>query len=85
MEIKIYTSTGCGYCAKIKELLKRVDLEYTEYRLGQNLTLEEFKSLFPSASGYPQMTVDGNHIEGGLTGAVRYFVENGMISSKKGK
>lgn len=85
MEIKIYTSTGCGYCSKIKELLKRMDLDYTEYRLGQNLDQAEFKSIFPNASGYPQMTIDDVPIEGGLTGAVRYFVENGMISSKKGK
>lgn len=83
MEIKIYTSTGCGYCAKIKELLNRIDLEYTEYRLGDNLTQEQFKAIFPNASGYPQMKVDNFAIEGGLTGAVRYFVENGMITSKK--
>ena len=82
MEIKIYTSTGCGYCSKIKELLRRVDLEYTEYRLGQDFTREEFTEMFSGATGYPQMTIDGQNI-GGLTDSVKYFVENGMISSKK--
>lgn len=83
MEIKIYTSKDCGYCAKMRELLKRVDLEYTEYRIGDNLTHEQFIAIFPNATGYPQMKVDNFAIEGGLTGAVRYFVENGMITSKK--
>jgi glutaredoxin len=82
MEIKIYTSTGCGYCSKIKELLRRVDLEYTEYRLGKDFSKEEFNELFPDASGYPQMKIDNKNI-GGLTDSVRYFVENGMISSKR--
>lgn len=82
MDIKIYTSSGCGYCAKMKELLKRIDLEYTEYRLGDNLNPEKFKAIFPNATGYPQMSIDNIPI-GGLTDSVRYFVENGMISSKK--
>ena len=85
MEIKIYTTRNCGYCAKIKELLNRVDLEYTEYRNGENLDPEVFKAIFPGVSSYPQMTVDDVAIEGGLTGAVRYFVERGLISSKKDK
>ena len=83
MEIKIYTSKNCGYCSKIKELLNRMDLEYTEYQIGNNLTHEQFQAIFPNASGYPQMKVDNFAIEGGLAGAVRYFVENGMITSKK--
>lgn len=82
MEIKIYTSSGCGYCGKIRELLERIDLEYTEYRLGKNLNQEQFKAIFPNATGYPQMSIDDIPI-GGLTDAVRYFVENGMVSSKK--
>ncbi|MFZ9836799.1 MAG: glutaredoxin domain-containing protein [Candidatus Nanopelagicaceae bacterium] len=82
MEVEIFTSTGCGYCSKMKELLRRVDLEYTEYRLGQNLTREEFIEAFPEATGYPRMRIDGKNI-GGLTEAVRFFVENGMITSKR--
>ena len=83
MEIKIYTSKNCGYCAKMKELLNRMDLEYTEYRIGNNFTHEQFQAIFPNAAGYPQIKIDNFAIEGGLTGAVRYFVENGMITSKK--
>jgi glutaredoxin len=85
MEIKIYTTRNCGYCGKIKELLNRMDLEYTEYRNGENLDPEVFKAIFPNVNSYPQIVVDGMPIENGLTGAVRFFVEKGMISSKKDK
>lgn len=82
MDIKIYTLTGCSYCVKIKELLKRSELEYTELLLGEDFSREEFKEKFPSATGYPVMTVDDQYV-GGLMEAVRYFVENGIISSKR--
>ena len=37
MDIKIYTSDGCGFgVSKLKELMERADLEYTEV-LWQNL------------------------------------------------
>ena len=81
MEIKIYTSTGCGYCAKMKQLMTRLGLEYTEYRLGENLNPEQFRAIFPDASGYPRTVIDNVAI-GGLTETVRYFVERGMLSSK---
>jgi glutaredoxin len=79
MEIKIYTNQGCGYCKKAKELCERAGLEYTEYRLNKDITYEEFKELFPTQTSFPQMVVDGQSI-GGLTDAVRYFVENKMIT-----
>ena len=41
MDIKIFTTNGCGYCTKMKELMERVGLEYKEYRLGRTLTMEE--------------------------------------------
>lgn len=82
MDIKIYTLTGCHYCVKIKELLKRSQLEYTELLAGRDFTKEDFREKFPTASGYPVMTVDDQYV-GGITEAVRYFVENGIVSSKR--
>jgi glutaredoxin len=82
MDIKIYTLTGCHYCVKIKELLKRSNLEYTEQLLDRDFTREEFKQKFPSATGYPIMTIDEQYI-GGVTEAVKYFVEKGLVSSKR--
>ena len=36
MDIKIYTSEGCVWCSRMRELMERADLEYTEV-LWQNL------------------------------------------------
>lgn len=82
MDIKIYTLTGCHYCVKIKELLKRAKVEYTELLAGRDFTVEDFRKQFPTASGYPIMTVDEEYI-GGVTESVKFFVDNGMVSSKK--
>lgn len=84
MEIKIFTMNGCGYCSKMKELMDRVGLEYKEYRLNRNLTMEEYEKYFPNQTSFPRMIVDETPI-GDLTESVRYFVERGMISSSKGK
>lgn len=81
MDIKIYTSSGCGYCAKMRELMKRLDLEFTEYRLNRNLSIDQFRAIFPNESGFPRVVIDDVAI-GGLTEAVRYFVERGMLTSK---
>jgi len=80
MDITIYTSTGCGYCSKIKELMKRMDLDYTEQRLGVDFSREDFQAMFPTESGFPRLVIDGELI-GGLTDAVKYFVDKGMLSS----
>ena len=79
MDIKIYTNKGCGYCGKAKELCERAGLEYTEYRIGTDITKEEFKELFVGRTSYPQFVIDTEHV-GGLTEAVKFFVENKLIS-----
>jgi len=84
MDIKIFTTNGCGYCSKMKELMERVGLEYKEYRLGRTLTMEEFQSYFPDHTSFPRLVIDEKPI-GDLTQAVRYFVERGMISSSRKK
>lgn len=82
MDIKIYTSSTCGWCVKMKELLKRADVEYTEYRLGVDFTREEFSEMFKDRNSFPTMTVDGKYI-GGLTESVKFFVQEGLVSSSK--
>lgn len=79
MEIKIYTNVGCGYCRKAKELCERAGLEYTEVRVGKDISKDEFKEMFVGHTSYPQLVIDDKHI-GGLVESVRYFVENKMIT-----
>jgi len=82
MDIQIYTLRGCGSCTKIKELLARIGVQYTENRVGVDISKDDFLAKYPDISGYPQMVVDGVLV-GGLMDSVKFFVENKMVSSKK--
>jgi glutaredoxin len=83
MDITVYTTVGCGYCTKVKELFKRADItEYTEINIPRDITKEDFKIKYPFAPGYPYVIID-DEIVGGLVETVKYFVEKGMVSSKK--
>jgi glutaredoxin 3 len=79
MDIKIYTNVGCGYCAKAKELCKRADLPYTEVRVGKDISAVEFREQFPQRQSYPQIVINDEQI-GGLVDAVKYFVDNKLIT-----
>lgn len=82
MDIRIYKTTGCGYCAKIIELMERANLPYTASVVGVDITREEFKQLYPNAAGFPYVIIDGEII-GGLIETVKLFVEKDLVSSKK--
>jgi glutaredoxin len=83
MDITIYTTIGCGYCVKVKELMNRAGIkDYNEVNIPRDILKEDFKIKFPFATGYPYVIIDGKEI-GGLVETVKYFVENGLVSSKK--
>ena len=81
-DIVIYTMKGCGHCDRIKELLKRAEVQYSEKKLDVDFTVKELFEQFPQVTGYPVMVIDGEYI-GGVVESVKYFVEKGLVSSKK--
>lgn len=82
MEIIIYTMKGCGHCTRIKELLKRAEVEYVEKKLDVDFTRDQILEQWPQLVGYPAMTVDGEFI-GGVVESVKFFVERGLVTSRK--
>jgi glutaredoxin len=82
MNIHIYKTSGCGHCVKISELMSRADLEYTSTLVGRDITKTEFLSKYPEAPGFPYVIINDTPI-GGLVETVKYFVENGLVSSRK--
>lgn len=82
MQITIYTTSGCIYCEKIKELMRRADVEYTAILVGKDITRKEFKIKYPFVSGFPYVIIDDEPV-GGLVETVKLFVEKGLVSSKK--
>ena len=84
MEITIYTSNGCVWCVRMRELLKRAKLKYTEIN-WQSLSGDEQQELsnkYPQMSSFPVAVIDGEYI-GGLVPVAKMFLEKGLVSAKK--
>lgn len=64
MKIELYTRDDCFWCVKAKEILRENHLHYTEYKIGQELTREEFKEKFPEQRTVPYIFVDSKPIGG---------------------
>ena len=82
MEIIAYTTKGCLYCDKLKELFSRADVEATIITVGVDIDKEKFKENFPSVTGYPYVIIDKEPV-GGLVETAKLFLQKGLVSSKK--
>jgi len=82
MEIIAYTTQGCFYCDKLKELFSRANVEATLISVGSDINKEEFMGKYPHCTGYPYVIIDGEPI-GGLVETAKVFVQKGLVSSKK--
>lgn len=62
--IEVYTKDNCSYCSSAKALLRAKKLEFTEIRIGMDITKDEFLEVFPDALTVPQIIFDGEAIGG---------------------
>ena len=86
MEIIIYTSQGCVWCVRIKELMQRANLNYTEV-LWQDLDGDEQVSLsekYPQMSSFPVAIIDGEYV-GGLVPVAKRFLAEGLVTAPNKK
>lgn len=60
----IYTKDNCPFCVQAKRLLQQKDKSYTEVNIGQDITREDFISLFPNVKSVPHIIIDGEQIGG---------------------
>lgn len=63
-ELYIRESPRCAYCELAKETLNDNNLPYTVKVVGRDLTKDELKEKFPSATTYPIILYDGKGIGG---------------------
>ena len=85
MDIKLYTTTGCGYCIKMKELFARAKIEdYEEIVVDNNnkKLRHELLTKYPMAYGYPFVTIDEEPI-GSLVEVAKWMLKKGLVSAKK--
>ena len=78
LDITIYTSPGCFYCEKAKELCKRANVEYQTFDTPRDKLTE----MFPNATGYPWIEIDGKEI-GTIVETAKFFLREGLVSAKK--
>lgn len=82
MEIVAYTTPGCFYCDKLKELFQRAQVDSTIITIGTDITREEFKESFPDVQSFPHVIIDGETI-GGLVETAKLFLQKDLVSSTK--
>ena len=62
--VEIYSKPDCPYCNKAKQLLRTVNIPFSEQVLLKDFTREYIMEKFPNAKTYPIIVVDGFHIGG---------------------
>ena len=72
MKAEIYSKDSCPYCDRAKALLNSKQIEFTEFKIGRELTREEFLEKFPNVRTVPQIYLDEQHI-GGYDNLVAHF------------
>ena len=85
MDIKIYTNSGCVWCARTKELMARASQEYTEVN-WQKISVEEqvaIKEKFgEKLQAFPVVIIDGEFV-GGLVETAKLFLDKNLVSVPK--
>jgi glutaredoxin 3 len=63
--IEIYTRPGCGYCTAAKSLLKRKNVEFTEFDVATDPALRQAMwDRAGAGSTFPQIFIGLTHIGG---------------------
>jgi len=70
--IIIYTKENCPFCVKAKEFFSQKNELYTEMKLGEDLTREDFMSIFPEVRTVPFIIINGEKV-GGYDRLVEYY------------
>jgi len=64
MKIEVYSKDLCPYCDAAKSLLERKGYEYSEIKVGRDITREKFLEMFPGVRTVPQIIIDNVRIGG---------------------
>ena len=62
--IEVIGKPGCLWCTEAKKLLNSEGFEYTYRSLGDDYTVEELKTRFPSVRTVPVVVIDSKFIGG---------------------
>ena len=80
MKIKVYSTAGCSYCGRLKELFERANIADYDEQLCANG--DELRVDYPEATSFPYVVIDGEVI-GGLVETAKFLLQNGLVSAPK--
>ncbi len=76
-EWRMYSKYDCPWCERARDLLERKGIMFTEFKLGEDYTREDLRSMLPESVErltVPRIFRDDKHI-GGYEDLVTYFDE----------
>jgi glutaredoxin len=73
--IELYTKSDCTFCTKAKNILESLNVNYTNYLVGKDVTRDYILQKFPEARSYPIVVINGEFI-GGYTQLEMRIMEN---------
>jgi glutaredoxin len=74
MNVVLYSREDCSYCTRAKMILATRNIPYKELKLNEDYTKEHLLELYPSATTFPVVVVDGFNI-GGFTELAKMLTE----------
>ena len=78
MTTVVIYSNGSQECERMTMLLRSIDGEFHEYRLGQHFTEQQFRSEFGPEAQYPQCSIGSRHI-GGMKETLQFMKGEGVF------
>ena len=82
-KVVIYTGQLCAHCEWTKELLKRKNVQFTEYNIGKDpIKMEEMLKKSNGAKTVPQIFIGENHVGGNAE--LQALEKNGKLNSLLG-
>jgi len=57
--LTLYTRDNCTTCEWSKQFLTSNSIEYSEQKIGPDISLEDIKKLFPSSTHLPIIVLNG--------------------------
>lgn len=58
MKTTVYTKDNCPACVSLKSRFKQDGLEFTEVKIGADITREEFMEKFPTVRQVPHVVFE---------------------------
>ena len=63
-DVIIYSKANCPYCDRAKALLSLKNKQYQEIKIGEDLTRDDFVTIFPNVKTVPHIIINGDEIGG---------------------